>query len=175
MRQFRSAFAALALALAAAAPAAANPAEVGAAIPNAQTVGQAPYRFLGITLFQAELFAAGGDFSWQQPFALTLTYQHSARQSLIINRSIVEMSQRGAGSAQTLAPLRAQLERCFPNVQRDDRITGVSTSADAARFYVNGARSCTVEWPNFRRHFFGIWLDARGGQAAMSARLRGET
>jgi hypothetical protein len=84
------------------------------------------------------------------------------------------MSQRGAGSAEQLAPLRTQLARCFPDVARGDRITGVSTSANTARFYVNGAQSCQVEWPNFRRQFFGIWLDARGGQAAMSARLRGE-
>jgi len=173
MRLFRSALAALALTFAAG-PAAANPAEVGAAIPNAQTVGAAPYRLLGITVFEAELFAPSGDFSWQQPFALSLTYARSARQTTIINRTISEMSQRGAGSAAQLAPLRQQLERCFPNVARGDRITGVSTAANTARFYVNGARSCQVEWPNFRRHFFGIWLDARGGQAAMSARLRGE-
>lgn len=174
MRILRAAFAAFALALATASPAAANPAEVGADIPNARTVGQAPYRFFGITLFQAELFAPNGDFSWRRPFALTLTYERSARRATIVNRSIAEMSRRGAGSAEQLSPLRAQLERCFPDVQRGDRVTGVSTSPDAARFYVNGVRRCTVEWPNFRRHFFGIWLDARGGQAAMSARLRGE-
>ena len=174
MRTIRTALAALAVAMVVASPASASPAEVGAAIPNAQTVGAAPYRLLGITLFQAELYAADGDFSWQRPFALSLTYERAARQSIILNRSIAEMSQRGAGTAEQLAPLRAQLSRCFPNVQRSDRITGVSTGVNTARFYVNGARSCTVEWPNFRRHFFGIWLDARGGQAAMSARLRGE-
>lgn len=174
MRLLRSALAALALTFAAVAPAAANPAEVGTAIPNAQSVGAAPYRLLGITVFDSELFAAGGAFSWQRPFALSLTYARSARQNTIINRTISEMSQRGAGSVEQLAPLRTQLQACFPNVARGDRITGVSTSPNTARFYVNGAQSCQVEWPNFRRHFFGIWLDARGGQAAMSARLRGE-
>ena len=173
MKLFRSALAALALAFAAG-PAAANPAEVGASISNAQSVGAAPYRLLGITVFDAELFAAEGAFSWQRPFALSLTYARSARSATIVNRSISEMSQRGAGSAAQLAPLRQQLGACFPNVARGDRITGVSTGVNTARFYVNGARSCDVEWPNFRRHFFGIWLDARGGQAAMSARLRGE-
>jgi hypothetical protein len=137
-------------------------------------IGEAPYRLLGITLFQAALYASAEDFSWQRPFALSLTYERGARQSTIINRSISEMTQRGAGTAAQLAPLRTQLEACFPNVSRGDRITGVSTSANTARFYLNGAQRCQVEWPNFRRHFFGIWLDARGGQAAMSARLRGE-
>lgn len=174
MHPIRFALAALALALAAASPAAANPAEVNAALPGAEKIGEAPYRLLGITMFNAELFADDA-FSWQRPFALTLTYARSARQSTIIGRTISEMSQRGAGSPAALAPLRAQLVRCFPNVSEGDRITGVSTGVNTARFYVNGARSCDVEWPNFRRHFFGIWLDARGGQAAMSARLRGES
>lgn len=175
MRLIRSAIAALALTFAAAAPAAANPAELSSALPNAQKVGEAPYRLLGITVFNAELFAPAQSFSWQRPFALSLTYARSARQSTIINRTISEMSQRGAGPARQLAPLRTQLESCFPNVARGDRITGVSTGANSARFFVNGAQSCQVEWPNFRRQFFGIWLDASGGQAAMSARLRGET
>jgi hypothetical protein len=175
MHVLRAAIAALALLFAASAPAAANPAEVGASLPGAQKLGEAPYRVLGITVFNAELYASTESFSWQRPFALTLTYARSARQSTIINRTISEMSQRGAGTAAQLAPLRSRLEACFPSVARGDRITGVSTGTNTARFYVNGARSCDVEWPNFRRHFFGIWLDARGGQAAMSARLRGET
>lgn len=174
MRLLRSALAALALTFAAVSPASANLAEVRSVIPNAQAVGAAPYQLFGITVFNAELYAAEGAFSWQRPFALSLTYARSARQNTIINRTISEMSQRGAGSAEQLAPLRTQLEACFPNVARGDRITGVSTGTNTARFFVNGAARCQVEWPNFRRHFFGIWLDARGGQAQMSARLRGE-
>lgn len=173
MRPIRSVLAALAFALCAT-PAAASPAEVTRALPGASKVGEASYHMLTLHLFDAELYAANG-FSWERPFAVTLTYARSARQSTLINRSISEMSGRGAGNAQTLAPLRTQLERCFPNITTGDRVTGVSTGRDTARFYVNGAQSCEVSWPNFRRHFFGIWLDGRDGTAArLSARLRGE-
>lgn len=175
MRMIKTALAALALVFTAAGPVAARPAEVANAIPGAQQVGEARYTLLAIPLFEAELWTGTGAFSWSSPFALTLTYERSARQSTLINRSISEMSGRGAGNAQTLAPLRTQLERCFPNIARGDRVTGVSTSANTAVFYHNGARRCEIEWPNFRRHFFGIWLDGRDGQAAtLSARLRGE-
>jgi hypothetical protein len=174
MRPFRSALAALALTLAAM-PAWASPAEVERALPGAQRTGQASYHMLGIHLFNAEAFAAGGDFSWQRPFALTLTYERSARQTTLINRSISEMRQRSGGSAASLAPLRAQLERCFPDIARGDRVTGVSTGANTARFYYNGAERCEVNWPGFRRTFFGIWLDGRDGRAAeLSAQLRGD-
>lgn len=175
MRPIRSALAALALSLAAL-PAWASPSEVERALPGAQKTGEASFHMLGIHLFDVEAYAPGGAFSWDRPFALTLTYERSARQSTLLNRSISEMSQRGAGNARTLAPLRAQLERCFPNIARGDRVTGVSTSADTATFYYNGAQRCQVNWPGFRRSFFGIWLAGRDGRAAeLSAQLRGDT
>lgn len=144
-------------------------------LPGAEKVGEAPYHMLGIHLFDAELYAADGSFSWQQPFVLTLTYARSARQSTLLNRSISEMSQRGAGATRTLAPLRAQLAQCFPDIARGDRVAGLSTGADTATFYHNGSQRCDVRWPGFRRHFFGIWLAGRDGRAAeLSAQLRGE-
>lgn len=165
-----------ALALIGVAPAAARPAEVARVLPNARMVGEATYAVVTVRLFNAELWTESTRFSWDRPFALTLTYERGARGSLLINRSIREMSQRGAGDAEALAPLRAQLERCFPNVSRGDRITGFSPSPDVAQFYFNGAQRCGVRSPGFRRHFFGIWLAGRGGaDAEFSARLRGET
>lgn len=157
-------------------PAAARPAEVGTALPGARMVGAATYEVLAIRLFNAELWNQSGTFSWERPFALSLTYERSAQASTLINRSIREMSSRGAGNARQLAPLREQLERCFTNVARGDRFTGVSTGNETAVFYLNGAQRCEVRWPNFRRHFFGIWLAGRDGAAArISAQLRGET
>ncbi|MFN3465490.1 MAG: hypothetical protein ACK4X1_15605 [Terricaulis sp.] len=173
MRQILTALAALTLLFAG--PAAANPSEVARALPGAEKVGEAAYSVLSIRLFNAELYANGGAFSWERPFALTLTYDRAARAETLINRSIREMSSRGAGGAERLAPLRTQLERCFTSVSQGDRFTGVSTGQETAVFYLNGAQRCEVRWPNFRRHFFGIWLDGRDGAAArISAQLRGE-
>ena len=161
MRVIRSVLVAAAVLLAG--PAWASPAEVNAALPGAEKVGQARYHMLSIPLFDAELYAANGAFSWERPFALTLTYQRSARQSTLLNRTMSEMSGRGAGPVARLAPLRARLEQCFPNVRVGDRLTGVSTGPNSAVMYYNGAQRCTVEWPNFRRQFFGIWLAGRDG------------
>jgi hypothetical protein len=166
----------VAITMLAATPALANPAEVGRALPGAQKVGEARYTLLAISLFRAELFTATGNFSWERPFALTLNYERDAPQSVLINRTVREMSQRGGVTSASLAPLRAQLTECFPNILRGDRITGVSTGANTARFYHNGSQSCEINWPGFRRNFFGIWLDGRDGTAArLSAELRGES
>src|SRR5690349_3325067 len=64
-------------------PASARPPEVSQALPNSERVGQAQYRALSIPLFSAETWAAGGNFSWNEPFALTLTYHRNARASTL--------------------------------------------------------------------------------------------
>lgn len=173
MRPLRPLFAALAL-FALATPAFARHPEVSQAIPSAQQVGAGRYSVLSIPVFQAELWTSNGAFSWERPFALSLIYERSIRANALVNRTISEMRQRGAGSEASLQPLRAPLTACFADVQTGDRITGVSTGPNTARFFLNGTQRCEIEWPGFRRHFFGIWLDARGGQAALSAQLRGE-
>lgn len=172
MRAFTATIIAAFLALAAP-PALARYSEVNATLPNAQLVGEARYRVLAWNVFEAELWNATGAFSWDQPFALSLTYERAFTARALADRGLSEMRQRGAGTAAQLEPLRARLEACFADVRAGDRITGVSTSASEATFYYNGARRCTIEHPGFRRAFFGIWLDARGDQAAFSAQLRG--
>jgi hypothetical protein len=152
-------------------PAAASPREVG----NAALVGEARFSFLGFSLFDAALYSDSGRFAWDDEFALALTYKRNARVDVLLNRTIRGMSERGAGDAKALAPLRQKLSTCFADVARGDRITAVSTGPDSARFFLNGKERCSVTWPDFRRDFFGIWLDAKGGHAKLSARLRGET
>ncbi len=155
------------------APADARPTEVARSISGAQQVGEARYRFLAWTLFDASLWSSTGAFSWNEPFALSLTYQRSFSASALASRTIAEMQQRGSGNEWTLRSLQTQLTTCFADVTAGDRITGVSTGLNTARFYFNGRERCEIEWPGFRRHFFGIWLDASGSNRALSNQLRG--
>lgn len=151
----------------------ARPAEVERSLPGAQLVGEARYRILTLSVFDASLWTTNGAFSWNEPFALTLTYHRSFSARAIANRTLAEMSSRGAGDARALAPLRDRLEACFADVTPGDRITGVSTGPNSARFYFNGERRCEIEWPLFQRRFFGIWLDASGDARRFSVQLRG--
>lgn len=137
-------------------------------------VGQARFSLLGLSLFDAAVYTETGRFAWNDEFALSLTYKRNAREEVLLNRTIRGMTERGAGDAKTLAPLRERLGACYTDVARGDRFTAVSTGPDTARFYLNGKEACTVTWPDLRRNFFGIWLDAKGGQAKLSAKLRGE-
>ena len=150
----------------------ARPSEVAAALPNAARVGEARYEVLALAVFDAELWAPQGAFSWDQAFALSLTYQRSISARALVNRTLREMTERG-GDRAALEALRPQLQACFADVRAGDRITGLSSGADTARFYYNGRQRCEISSPGFRRAFFGIWLDGAGADRAFSQRLRG--
>lgn len=168
MNALRASVVALALGVA---TAEARPPEVERAMTSAQLVGEARYQLLTWTLFDAALWSEDGVFSWERPFALTLTYRQAFSSRALVDRTIVEMSRRGGVSAPER--LAALLRACFPDVAPGDRITGLSTGPDSAVFLHNGRQRCAIEWPGFRRAFFGIWLDASGPQRAFSSQLRG--
>ncbi|NWG53044.1 MAG: chalcone isomerase family protein [Hydrogenophilaceae bacterium] len=145
-----------------------RPAEVGRVIGgDARLVGQAPYRVLVWSVFDAALWSGSGAFAWERPFALTLTYRRAFSAEALADRTVEEMTRRGYAEA---AALRPRLVQCFADVAPGDRITGVAESASRARFFHNGAERCTLERRGFSRAFFGIWLEDQG---AFSERLRG--
>lgn len=153
----------------------AAPAEVERALPGAAQVGAARYQVLALAIFDAELWAGQGAFSWERPFALSLTYRRAITAQSLTNRTLTEIARRGGGTRASLQPLGTRLRQCFANVSAGDRITGVSTGANTARFFYNGRQQCEIEWPGFRRTFFGIWLDGRSGnERQFTLRLLGE-
>lgn len=167
------AVAAAALLLTPSSAAHARPSEVAAALPSAARVGEARYEILALAIFDAELWAPQGAFSWDRAFALSLTYQRSISARALVNRTLREMADRG-GDGATLAALRPLLLACFADVRAGDRITGVSFGVDTARFFYNGQQRCEIASPGFRRSFFGIWLDGEGADRAFSQRLLGD-
>lgn len=152
-------------------PVLARPPEVAAELGPALRIGEVPYKVLGWSVFDAELWASQDRFAWDRPFALSLTYRRRIPADALVSRSLRGMAERGAAAApERLAP---RLRACFPDVAAGDRITGVSLGSDRARFYLNGRRTCDLAWPGLRHGFFGIWLDAAGRDRSFSARLTG--
>ncbi len=154
------------------APAQARPVELSSALPQAERIGAGAYQVLGLAIFDAALWAENGAFAWDAPFALEITYRRGFSAAALTNRSITEMARRNS-AARADARLRAMLMACFADVTPGDRISAVSTNEDSARFYINGAQSCSIVWPGFRRAFFGIWLDEAGPSRPLARQLLG--
>ena len=155
---------------------AAMPEELQEALPMAQALGTAKLRFLGLEIYQARLWVAKGfnASAWaQSPFALELNYARTLSGRLIAERSLKEMRRQASLDAQQETSWLADMLLSFPDVRSGDRITGLYTPAQGARFWLNGQARLGLRDAECSRLFFGIWLSEASSEPQLRASLLG--
>ena len=159
-------------------PAPALPGELRSELPGARLLGAATLRFLGLDIYQARLWAGNRFLASayaQSPFALELSYFRALSGQRIAERSLQEMQrQLSLDAAQQRAWLDAMLQ-AFPDVAAGDRITGLNTPGQGARFWHNGQSRPGVADAAFSRCFFGIWLSEASSEPTVRAQLLGQS
>jgi len=170
MRQLRALLWALSLlilplpeAVAQAAQASKAPPWLLSQLPGAVPVGQGVLRFLGLSVYDAVLFVPIEESPTagilKRPFALALRYKMRFSGANIAQTSIDEIKRLGRGSAEQHARWLTQMTAIFPDVVREDQITGVHRPGQGASFFFNGRLLGRIDDPEFSEAFFSIWLD----------------
>jgi hypothetical protein len=152
------------------------PTEVAAALPGARLVGQGTLRWLGLTVYDARLWAAEGFDPARlhdSRFALELRYARRLDGQAITDRSLEEMRRSGPLDEADTTAWREAMQRAFPDVAPGDRLTGLHEPAAGSRFYLNGRFTAAIDHPRFVQRFYAIWLGAQTSQPALRARLLG--
>jgi hypothetical protein len=139
-----------------------------------QPVGQGTFRWLGLRVYDAALWAPNGRFDFSRRFALVVRYARALDGESIAKRSIDEIERLGVGSPAQRASWSKQLRAATPDVEAGDQITGVYRPGQGARFYFNGRLLGEIDDPAFSRAFFAIWLDPRTSAPELRAALIGE-
>ena len=158
-RLFHVSFAALALAT----PALAEPSKgqtntAKQLISDYRLLGEVSFKKFIFHIYDAELRVEGSSFSWEQPYALILTYARKISREELVEASLAEMARIGEKDVADFESFRAPLSACFADVREGDKITGHSLNADKAVFYLNGDKTCVLEASGASKTFFSIWL-----------------
>lgn len=135
--------------------------------------GQGEMRWFGFRLYQASLWAPGGRWQPEQPYALELRYSRDIPSARLVQASIEEMQRLGNADDARLLRWQVELERVFPDVRSGDVIHGVHLPQRGAEFYHQGRLTGRIEDVDFARAFFAIWLDPRTREPALRASLLG--
>lgn len=137
--------------------------------------GQARMRFLGLRVYDIQLWAAQPVRSWaEQPHALALTYARALKGRLIAERSLEEMRRQGPIDEAQAARWLQAMTAAFPDVKEGDRLTGRHDPHQGASFWFNGQPRPGVADPLFSRRFFGIWLSPQTSEPALREQLLGQ-
>jgi hypothetical protein len=150
------------------------PTEVAAELAEAQARGSARLRFLGFNIYEARLWTRSGFVASayaQSPFALQLNYARSLSGRLIAESSLKEMRRQGSISPEREQAWLEAMVQAFPDVKAGDRITGLHSPGEGARFWFNGQSRPAIRDAEFSRKFFGIWLSDATSEPQMRAQL----
>ena len=152
----------------------APPAPVAAALTNATWLGASRLRFLGLDVYDANLWSSP-DFRSsafeQHPLVLELTYLRGLSGSAIAKRSIKEMRRSAVLQPEQEARWLAAMQQAFPDVRAGDKLVGLHTPGIGARFWLNDQARATIEDAQFSRLFFGIWLSPTTSEPKLRAAL----
>lgn len=144
-------------------------------MPGAALVGQGAFTWFGWRIYEARLWSPSVPVSWEQPFALELTYRRELSRDTLVQASLDEMRRLGGASvdAARLAVWESEMRKAFVDVQPGQRITGLYQPGQGGRFYVDGELRHAVTDADFARAFFAIWLDVRTRHPELRQELLG--
>ena len=143
-------------------------------IPNAELVGEGRLKFLFWSVFDASLFAPGGVWSEDKPFALSLSYLRDLEGESIVEASIDEIRKQGMADEATLERWGKEMTKIFLDVDDQTTLTGIVNEDGHALFYRNGKLAGVVRDAEFSRRFFNIWLGEKTSEPELRAQLIGE-
>ncbi len=124
-----------------------------------QRCGQGQFRFLGWSIYQAELFSANCPVQANQTFTLSIHYFIPISQAHLISTTDQELNRmHGHWPQQTLKKWNLEMEQAFRSVHSGDTFTGYYQPGLGARFYLNNIPTAEIPDTEFANWFFQIWL-----------------
>jgi Chalcone isomerase-like len=153
------------------------PSEIQTTVSQAELRGQGLFTYFGLAIYEAKLWTAPGfapsNFE-RFGFALELQYKRALEGIKIAERSLAEIKKQGALKEAQAQEWLAHMVSAFPDVNKNDRITGVYQPGVSVRFYFNGQLRSEIKDPEFAKRFFGIWLASKTTAPQLRAQLVGQ-
>ena len=148
------------------------------ALPEASVIGSGSFRWFGLKLYDASLWAVRGSFNpdnWQSAsLALELNYARSLEGRRIAEASIDEMKKLGIGTPAQHKAWDEAMKQVFPDVDKTTQLTGLYAPGQPTRFFRNGAAIGEIADPAFGPAFFAIWLHPKTTAPKLRSALLGQ-
>lgn len=132
-----------------------------AKVQNPQIVGAGVLSYAFWDVYRATLYAPEGQWSYEEPFVLSIQYFRNLKGAAIADRSVQEMRAQGFRDEVVLAAWHAQMRSIFPDVQNGTILSAVYIPGQQTIFYRGNEKIGAIREDLFGRRFFGIWLDGK--------------
>ena len=147
-------------------------------LPEATVIGSGSFRWFGLKLYDASLWAARSSFNpdnWQNTsMALELNYARSLEGRRIAEASVDEMKKLGIGSPAQHKAWDEAMKQVFLDVDKTTQLTGLYVPGQPTRFFRNGVAIGEIADPAFGPAFFAIWLHPKTTAPKLRTALLGQ-
>ena len=134
------------------------PETVRSVAPALVAQGEGDFRWFGLPVYHARLWAPASGWRMNDAFALEIRYARTVKGHRLAETSVDEMRHTGAGSESQRKGWGEAMRSTLPDVREGDKLIGLSLPGAATRFFLNGQPIGDVADPGFGPAFFGIWL-----------------
>ena len=143
---------------------------VKSVLSTAEVRGEATYRFIGLSLYQARLYTKdGAPLDWNEDFGIELNYLRGLTKRDLVEGTLQELERAG-----NPLPVREQLAQCFDDVRKGDQYLAVSRGQDQIGFWRNGVRVCTLSHPQIKQRFMAIFVGENTRSKSFTRKLKGD-
>ena len=144
-----------------------------------RVVGKGLYSVWGFDIYHATLWGSEKTFKpeqWHtQRLALELRYARSFNSKEIAKRSIDEIHIQSQIPTEKVQSWLKILEDLFPNVDKDQTITGIYLPGENSQFLFNDKPIGSISDLDLSQRFFAIWLSPKTTAPALRKALFNDT
>jgi len=137
-------------------------------------IGESDLRYFGLKVYRAELWCEKAQFSYNQKFALHLTYNMNFSKEDLAQRSIEEIERIHVLQDLEKENYYQQLLKIFANVKKGDQKVALFLPQRGLEMYYNNQLIGKISDPKLARLFVDIWLDERGSFPKVTKKLLGK-
>jgi len=141
--------------------------------PGLRPVGSGVLSWWGFKLYDATLYAPGGDYRPERPHALEITYHTGFTREQLARATLKEI-ERLQGPRDDRETLLERFSALFIDVREGDRLTGLHRPGEGADFYGPPGYLGRLEDADLAAAFFAVWLDPRARDAGLRRDLLGD-
>ncbi len=128
--------------------------------------GHATFRKLLLKVYTANFWADEDDWSYDDTFALSLTYDITVSSTEFTDATIEEMAHVTGKTQKDFEQYRPMLMKAFPTVKPGDTLTALYQPKKPVVFFMNGHKTNQIDGKGFAEAFFGIWLSENTSEPA---------
>ncbi len=137
-------------------------------------IGESDLKYFGLKVYRAELWCEKTQFSYEQKFAIHLTYNMNFAKEDLARRSIEEIEKIHALSDLEKKNYYQQLLQIFANVKKGDEKVALFSPKKGVEMYYNNKLIGKINDLKLARLFVDIWLDERGSFPQVTKKLLGK-